>query len=223
MSQRKTLRKFSEQRLGLHRRQLFHWIGSDLEKDRKLSAKARAEKYLEYLWDSLRDGLWLKLPRLEENLGGNGDFKLKLPICCFTETTLDEVEFHNREYGRLGLGFPKRFVLSHGGKPVNYVNDVKADLNFQAWLSLKQKLHDERFKEVFSESERTSMLEEFEYLCHFLKCLKEPYFSRGKPAKPKVGRIKSESDSVSKRKKSENFKRNYGGILKYLEERECGS
>jgi hypothetical protein len=220
MAQRKKLQKHSEQRLGLHRRQLFHWIGSDIESDRKLSAQERAEKYVGYLEFSLAKGLWLKPPREKDTLGAQCEFQVVSPICCFTETTLDEIEFHNREYGRLGLGFPKRFILSNGGKPVNYVNDVNSDPSFKSWDLLRRRLADDRLLEIFSQREVQELQREFAYLTQFLKRIKIAYANKGKPAKPKIDSSQAIAPVSKSTEKPVSFKRNYGGILHYLEERE---
>jgi hypothetical protein len=123
MPRKKSSRSLTDEgRLRLHRRQLFHWIGGNLESDRKMNADQKASAYIEYLRGSLDKGLWIKPPREKDELGKDGEFRINSPICCFTETTLSEIEFHNRTYGKLGLGFPKRFVMTHGGRPVNYIN-----------------------------------------------------------------------------------------------------
>jgi hypothetical protein len=220
MAQRKKLQKFSEQRLGLHRRQLFHWIGSNIEKDRKLSADQRTEKYIEYLELSLERGLWVKPPRVLDTLGRNQEFHVHSPICCFTETTLDEIEFHNREYGRLGLGFPKRFVLTNGGKPVNYINDVTSDPSYKAWNLLRRRLADHRLEQVYSERQLRELRAEFDYLSQFLKRIKYPYLNKSKSEKSSSEPTKKKISKLSTGKKQETYKRNYGGILHYLEERE---
>jgi hypothetical protein len=220
MAQRKNLQKHSEQRLGLHRRQLFHWIGSDIENDRKLSAQKRADRYVNYLEFSLAKGLWLKPPREKDTLGAQCEFQVVSPICCFTETTLNEIEFHNRKYGRLGLGFPKRFVLSNGGKPVNYVNDVNSDPSFKSWDLLRRRLRDDRLLKIFSHREVEELQREFDYLTQFLKRIKIPYANKGKPAKPKTDSTQDTAPVSKNTEKTVSFKRHYGGILHYLEERE---
>jgi len=210
--------KAKEPGLRLHRRQLFHWIGSDLERDRKLNAEQRAQKYVQYLRGSLQQGLWLRLPRKPENFGPRDEFRLQSPICCFTETMLDEIEFHNREYGRLGLGFPKRFVLSQGGRPVNYVNGVGADPSFQAWDKLRRKLSDSRVAAVMSPKEWEELQAEFVYLSAFLKMMK-PTPKRRTTTK-KVGAEASTDETQVKGKRPIPIKRHYGQILEYIEERE---
>ena len=142
MPRKKSSRSLTDEgRLRLHRRQLFHWIGGNLESDRKMNADQKASAYIEYLRGSLDKGLWIKPPREKDELGKDGEFRINSPICCFTETTLSEIEFHNRTYGKLGLGFPKRFVMTHGGRPVNYINDITRDPTFSAWDSLRRILN----------------------------------------------------------------------------------
>lgn len=210
--------KAKEPGLRLHRRQLFHWIGSDLERDRKLNAEQRAQKYVQYLRGSLQQGLWLKLPRKPETFGPRDEFRLQSPICCFTETMLDEIEFHNREYGRLGLGFPKRFVLAQGGRPVNYINGVGADPSFQAWELLRRKVSDPRVSLVMSPREWAELKAEFAYLSAFLKMMKPT--PKRKPTRKKVVAEASADAAAVKGKRPIPIKRHYGQILEYIEERE---
>lgn len=220
MSARITNGKTKQDGLGLHRRQLFHWIGSDLENNPNLSAAARAKTYVDYLRGSLRNGLWVRLPRIKETFGPKQEFKLELPICCFTETTLDEIEFHNRSYGRLGLGFPKRFVLAQGGKPINYINAVTRDPSFKAWVRLGNLLSNERLKHTLPAKEWNELKTEFVYLSSFLKMMKPVR----KPAQETAKRQTRESGEQSKpregRERVPSVNRHYGNILQFIEERE---
>src|SRR5690349_5406552 len=106
----------------IHRQQLFHWIGSHIDSRRagqrgKLDDAARTE-YVSCLRGALKHGLWVKTPRDPDFLGKGDLIKVTRPIACFTEWTLGQSLPHTTRYGRLGLGFPKRFVLSRGGQPL---------------------------------------------------------------------------------------------------------
>src|SRR5438094_9710354 len=109
----------------IHRQQLFHWIGTHIDEQadqRKLSDTLR-EGYVDCLKGALRNGLWVKTPREPDHLGDGSLIKVHRPITFFTEWSLGQSLPHTTRYGRLGLGFSKKFVLSRGGQPVIYVRD----------------------------------------------------------------------------------------------------
>ena len=112
----------------IHKRQLFHWIGRHIEDPhRGLTAAEKVTEYVECLRTSLSGGLWMT--EMDEALKvGARSHALKRRMVCFTENRLSECKYHSTRYGRLGLGFPKRYVLDTGGKPVSYVQHNKKDL-----------------------------------------------------------------------------------------------
>jgi len=82
---------------------------------RKVFSDALVKECLSQLRNSLENGLWVKSPRFPEQFDFKGKhFSLNAPICCFTEWSLGESLPHTAEYGRIGLGFPKRWVIEHG-------------------------------------------------------------------------------------------------------------
>lgn len=127
--------------LRCHRRQLFHWPGRVLDQNVGKSAADRAEQYYQRLKNSLADGLLLKQPETPDDLGQNSEFQVTRPICCFTETSVSEIAEHTLVYGRLGLGFPRRLVLTNGGAPVQYCSEICSHPLFAAWLQLRKLLH----------------------------------------------------------------------------------
>ncbi len=117
----------------IHKRQLFHWIGRDLQKA-DLSDEERARRYVAYLKGSLTGGLWLRTMDEVHRLDGR-EYPLRRRMLCFTENRLSECGYHSKRYGRLGLGFPKRFVLAAGGKPVSYVGMKRGDVHSKLLFS----------------------------------------------------------------------------------------
>jgi hypothetical protein len=203
----------------LHRRQLFHWIGGHIDGDRSLSAEAKTEMYVECLSDSLRSGLWLKTPRVPDFLGKNREFEISLPICCFTETSVMEIGQHTLEYGRLGLGFPKRFVLQHSGMPVHYASEFPNHAVFASWCKLKRFLESQQTADSFEASFIDEIRNEFIYMSHFLKRMNK--IPEKKPKKKNAGgNIEKVGQSVSKLRSQPVPKKYYGETLPYLEERE---
>src|SRR5689334_2988403 len=108
----------------IHRQQLFHWIGRDIQKankGRKVLDDALAQRALDQICASVDKGLWVKTPHEPEvfTLKRNS-LALRMPITCFTEWSLGESLPHTNSYGRIGFGFPKRWVIERGGQSVTY-------------------------------------------------------------------------------------------------------
>ncbi|MDA7903651.1 abortive infection system antitoxin AbiGi family protein [Mariniblastus sp.] len=207
----------------LHRRQLYHWMGGGIDRS-KVSEQEKAKQYCKFLKDALQKGLRLKVPRKEDSYGKEGEFKVRLPICCFTETSVTEIANHTREYGSMGLGFPKRVVLKHHGMPVHYGNDKKNNPHFQAFMKLKQFVDDPAVRQALTDSKvekKLATLEnEFEYLTHYLKRMASSSDeSRGKK---KLAKKSSAKKSVKKKvtSRAKPIYRSFGETLPYLEERE---
>lgn len=108
----------------IHWQQLFYWMGRSIDDKngkRKVLRDDLVKEVLTQLRGSLEHGLWVKSPRFPEKFALRGKpFALDLPIACFTEWSLGESLPHTAEYGRIGLGFPKRWVIDHGGQSVTY-------------------------------------------------------------------------------------------------------
>jgi hypothetical protein len=203
----------------LHRRQLFHWIGGHIDGDRSLTAETRTKRYVECLTASLRDGLWLKTPRVPDFLGRNREFEITLPICCFTEASVMEIGQHTLEYGRMGLGFPKRFVLQHSGMPVHYASEFANHAVFASWCKLKRFIESQMLVSSADAVLIDEIRRDFIYISHFLKRMNKIPESKPerKPTIKKVGK----SDSAVPRSRSQSVPKKYfGETLPFLEERE---
>jgi hypothetical protein len=205
----------------IHRQQLFHWIGShiDARVDRtrgKLDDSLRAE-YVTCLRGALMRGLWVKTPRDPDYLGKGDLIKVTRPITCFTEWTLGQSLPHTTRYGRLGLGFPKRYVLARGGQPVTYVRDsIRNDPYTAALKALAKHFKDATAEANIATSKLTELQECFDYLSHFNKRIKRPALPSpvGKQAAATTARV-SKPVQVP-----DPFVRRFGTTLHYLEERE---
>jgi hypothetical protein len=215
----------------IHLQQLFHWIGSNL--DEKVSGSKLSEslrrKYLDYLRGALKHGLWAKTPRIPDQLGDGSLIKVHRPITCFTEWSLDQSHPHTRIYGRLGFGFPKRFVLERGGQPVTYVRDARnndpytaALLELARWLKAAipetSGLTPKKLKGIRSK---------FDYLSHFNKRIRRqnPRLTlRDRIKEAPIVMINFDAESSAKAlmdyRVPDPFIRRYGPTLHYLEERE---
>jgi hypothetical protein len=203
----------------IHRQQLFHWIGGHIDilsGDNKLNDGLR-EGYVACLRGALKNGLWVKKPRDPDFLGRGDLIKITRPICCFTEWNLLQSRPHTSRYGRLGLGFPKRFVLNHGGQPVTYVRDsLKNDPYSSALKKLAGFFRDGTDCIKLPARRVEALKQHFDYLAHFSKRIKRPAAPR--VAFRRVSKAARPVPSISKL--PDPFNRRFGTTLHYLEERE---
>jgi abortive phage resistance protein AbiGi (putative antitoxin) len=112
----------------IHSDLLVHWTGNDIEKrfrtsgwykdeSSKTSDNGIEDAYLDRLKSILKHGLWMTDQEPPEI--GRSDIP-RTPCTCFTELKLSQSRTHAKRYGRLGIALKRPFVLSRGGRPVNY-------------------------------------------------------------------------------------------------------
>jgi len=210
----------------VHKRQLFHWIGGDIDADqkaRRLNAQQAREKYLLYLKDDLENGLPVKCPRIPEELVRRGaEVSLDLPMACFTEWALSESRPHSSRYGRMAFGFSKPWIMKHGGQPVSYFNYTQAGLFLKNMLGMHEFLSELQALDPCPKGLRTrdinTALDQARYLLHFAK----PFA----PSKPKAKPRRAPKRAVRKPSAAKRpparlpARRYYGPVLEFLEERE---
>jgi hypothetical protein len=209
----------------IHRQQLFYWMGASLDKKngkRKVFNDPLVKECLKQLRGSLENGLWVKSPRFPEQFDFRGrQFPLTAPICCFTEWSLGESLPHTSEYGRIGLGFPKRWVIEHGGQSVTYFRHSQKAIFLQTIFQLLDVLGEQGPDGKWKQKDGKSGFAGFRYLLHFAKMvrLKRSLRKRGKivTARHALGRRKEVSVAA---KEAKAFKRKFGLPLQFLEERE---
>jgi hypothetical protein len=212
----------------IHRQQLFYWMGGSLDKRngrRKVLSDELVRECLAHVRGSLTDGLWVKSPRYPEEFTFHGKrFPVDAPICCFTEWSLGESLPHSAEYGRIGLGFPKRWVIERGGQSVTYFRHSEKGSFLQCAFRLLGVLGQEQDNGVWVGKPGTSGFAELRYLLHFAKLI------RLKRAAPERGRVATggapRPKAVAKRPRpkaaleAQTFKRKFGLPLEFVEERE---
>ena len=223
----------------IHRRQLFSWSGRSLDlenKNRKVLSDELVRKALEHLRGSLKRGLWLKRPRFPERFEFRGkSFALDLPIACFTEWSLGESLPHTTEYGRIGLGFPKRWVIERGGQSVTYFRHSEKGAFLQSVFRLLGALGDEAQHGVWTPKAATTCFDDLRYLLHFSKMLrlKHPASRKSDPAAgelatgaaavpppPPAAAMKPPRKRTKAARESQTFSRRFGRPLQFVEERE---
>ncbi len=233
----------------IHRQQLFHWIGGDIEgykngrvKIRRRLTDRERESYLGHLSNAISNGLWMKIPRIPETIEDGSKIShhgQKIPVTCFTEWTLNLSAPHTAKYGRLGLGFSKNWVMSRGGQPVTYFKSTGARrLYANAMLELNSFLNKQPKSKKGAE-----LLQKFNYVAAFSRAVKSPPIPFSLPVKKQVHwqrevlHYVAETDApkyhalppdpvfkelrqLMKRQKADNFKRRFGVRLDLAEERE---
>jgi hypothetical protein len=133
----------------IHSGFLIHWTGKDIdleydqtwyESDKSKSNKSCSEAYIERLTNILKYGLWmtedLKNKKRESDLSFNGKTISIPPIArtSFTELKLSDSRNHAKEYGRLGIGVKRPFVLDRLGRPIIYFHEKRIDEFFMVCL-----------------------------------------------------------------------------------------
>ncbi len=210
----------------IHRQQLFHWIGSHID-DKATGNTGRLtddlrEEYVSALRGALQNGLWVKTPRDPDFLGRGDLIKVTRPITCFTEWTLGQSLPHTTLYGRLGLGFPKRFVLARGGQPITYVRDSsRRDPYTSALLALARAFKQDPKLPAALGKKLNVLRDHFDYLSHFNKKIKRPAPHKVIPLSKKAALpSRRVAKPASGTKEPDPFVRSFGGTLHFLEERE---
>jgi hypothetical protein len=210
----------------IHRQQLFHWMGraiDDRNNKRKLLRDELVAEVLRQLRGSLEHGLWVKRPRYPETfeLRGNA-FALDLPIVCFTEWSLGESLPHTAEYGRIGLGFPKHWVIERGGQSVTYFRHHAKGSFLHAVFRLLLTHGISDTKGIWQSRPGAAGFAELRYLLHFAKMIRlkspkpERVLDRG--ATPSRRGPKREPSAAAV--EAQRFKRKFGRPLQFVEERE---
>jgi len=129
----------------VHSDYLIHWTGKDIDRDHspdwtnKHSSKTNEkvdELYLERLKFILKYGLWMTKNKEDEYVEICGEsIKRPFPVrTCFTELKLSYVRSHAAQYGRLGIGFKRFFLLNRLGAPMTYYQPDRKNWFFPPYI-----------------------------------------------------------------------------------------
>lgn len=99
----------------IHSNILVHWTGRCIEES---PAGRRPQQYVDRLADDCEHGLFAK--RTTEDVIRRRKIK-RLVRLCFTEIRLSQAKKHAEQYGKLGIGFARDFIMRKGGRPVIYI------------------------------------------------------------------------------------------------------
>lgn len=219
--------KESKPASNIHRQQLFYWMGRSIDDrngKRKFLRDELVKEVLRQLRGSLERGLWVKRPRYPETFELRGDvFALDLPIACFTEWSLGESLPHTAEYGRIGLGFPKRWVIERDGQSVTYFRHNAKGSFLQTVFKLLATEGLGNAEGVWNPKPGVTVFEELRYLLNFAKMVRlktpKPERSLKKIAIPFLRRGAKRERPVAA-VETQMFKRKFGMPLQFVEERE---
>lgn len=102
---------------------LIHWTGKDIALDRSTLQDTDRADYIARLASILANGFWMTI--FDERIQGNNGswIKYETPMTCFTEVRLSQTRSHATQYGLMGIGVLRQFVLDRRGGPVHYVRN----------------------------------------------------------------------------------------------------
>jgi len=102
---------------------LVHWAGKEIQtRIDELNEKQRKD-YAKRLFSILHEGFWMTTPKEIVHGHGGSRVRYKAPMTCFTEIKLSAAKDHALQYGQLGIGVVRQFVLDRLGSPVHYVRN----------------------------------------------------------------------------------------------------
>src|SRR5262245_18197394 len=90
------------------------------------------------------------------------------------EWSLGESLPHTQNYGRIGFGFPKRWLIERGGQSVTYFRHANKIPFLRAIVRLLQNLGDPALPGAWIPKAGDNALYDLFYLVHFLKVIREP-------------------------------------------------
>lgn len=188
----------------IHMRQLFHWIGTHIKEPADGDVGAR--RYLQALKESVESGLWFSTSHQESATICNLPNRKTMPMICFTDNKISECGYHASKYGKLALGFPKKFVIKHAGIPVNYVdNKFKGNHYLEAIAAIDNFLQNQNDSEI---------AKHWQLITNYIKPLSD---APSKPITPRASEI-GKSSGIQRMRLAH---RNFGGKqLKYYVENE---
>ncbi len=110
-----------------HSDYLVHWTGKDILKGESPNEKSYSNEivqaFLKRLKNILCYGLWMTKHKGDDFIVVN-QIKVKKPLVsrvCFTELKISDSMIHSINFGAMGIGFKRLFVVNRMGSPVYYI------------------------------------------------------------------------------------------------------
>ena len=166
----------------LHQSLLFHWTQPSEEKGSETkiadeckfipktvpNTKPERDKFIEHLSLILTTGLRYGIPKYNHVEQITPAIKTTRRIISFSEWNVGSSSEHARRYGHIGLGFTRKYIMSHGGRPVIYINNQKTDPVRKAMIKLLE-----------SSTKDGTLLDHAQVVASLLKIYKDPRKPRG--------------------------------------------
>lgn len=175
----------------LHQSLLFHWTQPPDEKgsETKIAdeckfipkaapkSKPDREKFIKHLSSILTNGLNFSHPKCNHVEQINKSIQSKHRVLCLSEWNVGSSSEHARRYGHIGLGFTRKYIMSHGGRPAIYINNQKTDPVRKAMIKLLE-----------SSTKDGTLLEHAQVVASLLKIYKDPRKPKGSRGEIKARR-----------------------------------
>lgn len=191
----------------VHRRQLFHWIGSHIKKSP--TSEDGAREYISALKESINNGLWFTVSNQENEKLWHVEFTERFPMICFTDNKLSDCQYHAQNYGKLALGFPKRFVMKKFGMPVNYVINKKTKNPYLLSLG--------KIGKFIEKCKDEAILKHWKLVSNHIKPM---YKIKTKSQESSNGNNRNRKSTQSTKKRWPRRHRNFGWVLDFYVEHE---
>lgn len=151
----------------LHTKFLVHWTGKDFHSPLTSQIDDRIRKqYIDRLADILKNGFWMQRnSEVSERIYDPNREWIQGSISrtCFTEIKLSMASKHAKQYGHLGIGVTREFIMDRCGNPVFYVSSGdKANI-----VACTRKVND------YLSKNDSQTLKEFQIIVAYLKKMGE--------------------------------------------------
>ena len=107
---------------------LIHWTEPRLPADLSESIKPTSVGYVDLIRSIYDKGLRFSIPNTGDRLFGSSIHSPKIPqvpMICYTELRLSDVQEHTKRYGKMGIGFDRDWLKRDcGANPVFYVQNT---------------------------------------------------------------------------------------------------
>ncbi len=201
----------------LHQSLLFHWTQPADEKGSSTKiadeckfipkavpkTKPERDKFIEHLSLILTTGLRFGIQKCNHVEQITPAIKTTRRIISFSEWGVGSSSEHARRYGHIGLGFTRKYIMIHGGRPVIYINNQKTDPVRKAMIKLLE-----------SSTKDGTLLHHAQVVASLLKIYKDPR----KPSDPRL-EIKARREGRTPDEDS-TFALDFGKAHGNLEDRE---
>jgi len=107
---------------------LIHWTGKDLldcDTDKGI------QQHVDRLASIYREGLYLSVPPIEDILCSVNPIDVtlpNLPCICFSELRIRNADRLSSDYGKMGIGFRREYLMKYGANPVFYLQSAHSDI-----------------------------------------------------------------------------------------------